>query len=428
LSDELASTTKRQSALLEKVFGDTDAIEAKLDEFKSKLDDPATWPADAAEADRLVNELRSLIDGIPPLAQEHFLPRINPIRWSVEALWVARHRDDESGDDVDDRMTACQSLLDDQPTNASEAIVKLLSNLRDEADAAAKAEAVKTAETSLDSGAGIEAAWSALESYDDIEIIKLRLALRAKLLAKQIRDRAKSLREQLDRATKLPDETLRRVGVTRIYESAVAMKVDFLLADEPGGEAVAEHLDPLIHDAERALTRLADDQREVDAARIRSYQSWALEQIQQCERWYYDGAVADFEEKFGLFKSPRDVVLWELLGLFPTVRALLAEKTQVAINGNALTAEQQTAIYNKVYGKVSWKYVDDLAFRTTREALVKYLGPIDERYLDPPVLQLYNKAFQRGWTKLDGRDDQLYVAKQAARIEKRSPSNPKEEK
>jgi len=119
-------------------------------------------------------------------------------------------------------------------------------------------------------------------------------------------------------------------------------------------------------------------------------------------------------------------VTWELLRVLPDVRSLMAEKTNVEISGPVLSPEQQAAIYKAAYGKVSWHHAEELAYRATRDATVKFLGPIDERYLDPPVLRLYNKAFERAWSKLEGRDEQMYIAEQAAQIVKRTPNDPAE--
>ena len=55
-----------------------------------------------------------------------------------------------------------------------------------------------------------------------------------------------------------------------------------------------------------------------------------------------------------------------------------------------------------------------------QEAMITYLLPINVSLLDPPVAQLYQQVFSKGWEKLEGRDDQLELAKGAARVRKKS--------
>ena len=61
--------------------------------------------------------------------------------------------------------------------------------------------------------------------------------------------------------------------------------------------------------------------------------------------------------------------------------------------------------------------------------MVKFLLPIQPNLLDPPLAQLYQQAFSKGWQKLEGREDQLFVAQQSAivlkkNLEEVAPSNP----
>jgi len=419
---DLKKACEKQSALLDRALGDHDACDAELVKFQAILNDQISWPKTSEEANKLRERLVVFVKQMPPLAQEHFLPMLIPIRWSVEALGVANQN---GGEEMGDRLIACEALLENAPDDAPEAIVHLLQELHNTAAAATQVEAVEMAEKSLETGNGVEEAWSALETYTDDEIKSLRERLRAKLVDVQVKDRASGLRAQLDLALRSSDSTLRRVGVTRVYEAVVSMKLDSL-AQPTSADAVSKYLDPVIHDAEAALTKLANVQQKADAKRLREYQRWALSQIQQCERWFYDLAIAEIKEKFSSFEEPEESVTWELLRVLPDVRSLMAEKTNVEISGPVLSPEQQAAIYKAAYGKVSWHHAEELAYRATRDATVKFLGPIDERYLDPPVLRLYNKAFERAWSKLEGRDEQMYIAEQAAQIVKRTPNDPAE--
>ncbi len=87
-----------------------------------------------------------------------------------------------------------------------------------------------------------------------------------------------------------------------------------------------------------------------------------------------------------------------------------------------LTAAKKKEIYNEAWGSVSWKNnVDtEIAYRATRDGMIKFLLPIQAHLLDPPVAQLYQQAFSKGWQKLEGREDQLFVAKQSATVHKKT--------
>lgn len=76
-----------------------------------------------------------------------------------------------------------------------------------------------------------------------------------------------------------------------------------------------------------------------------------------------------------------------------------------------------------VYGYLRKKWDDgnirtEIAHGIVRDSMVRCLLPIDDSLLLPPVRRIYEKTFQDGWNDLDGREDQLFVAEQAAIIER----------
>jgi len=52
--------------------------------------------------------------------------------------------------------------------------------------------------------------------------------------------------------------------------------------------------------------------------------------------------------------------------------------------------------------------------------MIDHLLPVNVALLDLPVHERYQQAFQTGWQKLDGHDDQTDVAKASAVAEKKS--------
>jgi len=171
------------------------------------------------------------------------------------------------------------------------------------------------------------------------------------------------------------------------------------------------------------LEECSDDNSRRNAARHREYQRWALQQIRDFDGWYYDNAVKEIEQAFASFDEADTEFMWYLLYEFPDVMNFLSTKTGVDLTCPVLTVEEQRKIYAAVHRSVrpGWNHADALAYRTTREAMVKYLLPIEESLLDPPVRSLFDKAFQRGWTKIEESNDQLHVAKRTAEVAKETP-------
>jgi hypothetical protein len=72
---------------------------------------------------------------------------------------------------------------------------------------------------------------------------------------------------------------------------------------------------------------------------------------------------------------------------------------------------------------VEWKNADELAKIVTRDAIVKYLLPIDERYLDMMVGKLFAKLYDDNIIPLQGTEHHLYVAQMSVDTERVLPSD-----
>jgi hypothetical protein len=78
-------------------------------------------------------------------------------------------------------------------------------------------------------------------------------------------------------------------------------------------------------------------------------------------------------------------------------------------------ADEEASLWKRDHG--GWV---ETSYQEVREAMLSYLLSIDIMLLDLPVQERYQRAFQNGWKKLDGRQDQTEVAEQTAVIVKRS--------
>ena len=192
-----------------------------------------------------------------------------------------------------------------------------------------------------------------------------------------------------------------------------------MLLGQPDCAADLGVLNKIIAKLGEELRSLAKAQQDRQDALLRQYQKWALTQITEFDRWNYDRVLEDVKSTYAQMKVAETPLRWQLLEAFPSVRELLAERIDAEIPNGEMTSELQKQIYDKVAHLTHWSYATELAYRTTRDAMVKYLAPIDERLLDRPVQQLFSKSYTQSWAKLEGRDDQLFVAQQAAVVVKR---------
>ena len=99
------------------------------------------------------------------------------------------------------------------------------------------------------------------------------------------------------------------------------------------------------------------------------------------------------------FAEPAGPVDWPLLREFPSAREVLQDKLEIDfadVKGTELSPEKQKQIYDTAYRKIGWKNSVDkeIAYRATRDGMVKFLLPINVAMLDPPVAHFYSKAYE----------------------------------
>ena len=87
----------------------------------------------------------------------------------------------------------------------------------------------------------------------------------------------------------------------------------------------------------------------------------------------------------------------------------------MAFRATAYKAAEASSILRPDYGGWSDGY-----YHEVRQAMVNDLLPINFALLDLPVQERFQQAFQTGWKRLDGREDQTAVAKASALTIKKS--------
>lgn len=374
----LKAAVDQQTAVLDRAIGNVVPVKMPPD-FESQfviledtVKDEKKWPKNQDESNELVNKLASLIKQLPVWAEPDYLPRLTPLRWSVQSFSVLNQYAVPSVDNADTGVAAINSLLDATPDGVPPSIPAALKSAltiyQQKLSSTSRERAIAQANAILKTGKGDAAtAWSALEKWTDdpadgTQIQRLRADLRKQALTTDADRQAGMLSAQQKQLGTITDEKLAQQGLIRLYDSAMNQRL--ALASEgitsPSLDAVADTM-------QQSLTQLANKESAKQAAKIRAYQKTALDEIQ----------------------------------------AFWAVK-------NAADQQAKNAHY------VGSSYTD-AEYKMLRDALCDHLLPLSSNYLEPPVLQRFNDAFTFGWQQLDKRSEQTEVAERAATVEKRVP-------
>jgi hypothetical protein len=431
--DVVLQAIHNQTAVLHRALGRHIPIElpaeqrAKLDDLESALADPERWPKSVQDAQRLHEDTKQFVKTIPPWADEELLPRLVPVRWGVEALWLLQINGDPKPEQLDAVEDTLQSCHERRPDNADPAIVNRLKErtaaVQQQAAQLRRGETIRKAQQALETKGDLAAALTGVADLPaDEDVMLLRSQLRSALLEKRSEEQLGMLRATLSRAKALGEARLQQAGVARVHDAAVGLILD-LEVEQPRPVRALGQARQLVRDCELDLQKQAAAQQDELARKVRAYQTWALEQIRLCEREYqYDLALRWAVSELTAFKNPTEERAEVANGWNRRLKDIVGERLEVQLPGQTLTLDQQREIHSKAKALVSgWqKNIDqEIAYFWVREGVVQRLLPINTALLEPPVAQLYQKVFAASWEKLkDHADDQYQVAVETARVKK----------
>jgi hypothetical protein len=445
--DEMNVRVEQQTAVLHRALGKyvpiqiPDDVLRALTSIEERLADPARWPTSETEAETLRGELDHLVSKrLPSWAEEELLPRLNSARWAVQALWLLRQRQPGGGEAAQsaEDLRALRAAAPNESRNESKAAIARLkadlSRRQNDLELTAHrhdlAQATAQAEKAVKDRTGLADAVVALAGYDDESSNTLRRELTTLVLNADTIQKLDLLKATLAAAQGLPSESTRLAGLLKVQDAAASLLLDLLAEKPQRGESVQKARE-FLGECEAQARALARQQQEAMELKVRAYQKWALGMILRFDGdngWHYEATLSWVQQHLRAFKTAEADIEWELFNQFPSTRDLIQEKLGVdlsATRGTRLTVGQQRAIYLAAAGGtlnvISWKdNIDqEIAYRVTRDALVQFLLPVSPALLDPPVAQLYQRAFQKGWTRLEGRPEQLHVAEQSAVMKKK---------
>jgi nitroreductase len=428
----------QQNSILHRALGNHIPIDLpaetkqQLQSLKEKVNDEKNWPKSEKEAESLNKMLENLVVKLPPWAEEEVLPQLNVLRWGIRVLLLLRQNPKPSDEKAEDLLEEYQALLQAAPNGSPETLQRTtqqqVKQLEEQANRYQVKSAITRGRAALQSGEDLAAAAAALEKYEsDPEAKSLGAQCRQNFLEKETQKKIDLLRSTLRASRGLSSMQLQQAGILRVQDAAFSLLLDLRTEGIPRKKWI-EETEKLIEECNQGNKELAKAQQAEAAKKLRDYQRWALENIQKFDApngWHYDVTLSWIRDELKKFKNPSgDVDSWPLFSTFPSTKDLLHEKLGVdlsQIKGAALTTDQQRLIYEVTSTLTGWKgnIDEELAYRATRDGMVLFLLPINVALLDPSVAQLYNKAFQKGWSKLEGREDQLHVAQQSAIVIKK---------
>ena len=381
----IETTTQQQTEILNAALGNALPVkmppkwEGRLEEVEAKVSDADLWPTDASQSQEFVDELSQLISELSPLSESNYFPRLSLVRWAALAFDVL-HRTPAADESLDNFVEQIRTIADAKPDGIVSDLDQRLRVAAD--DWAGKAEAQLIEETiqearkfltSKDAArqepfshdASIDEIFEILGIYENHpqrgdEIHELRTKLQRQIVIREAQSQADALNDQWAEAKKLA------TSKPEVYRTAASMVLHEVTSART--VLVLQGIHQPVYDSLEGEIRDAVEGMQGEARR--QYQGWALGQIIKFQKKHM--AIAK--------RASRDARLLSF------------------DNGG---------------------WTDD-RFREVQHAMESYLLPIDRTLLDLPVLMRYQREFDEGWNRLDGREEQTNVAKASSLREKRS--------
>ena len=215
----------------------------KLESLEAVIAQETQWPKSREDAKRLNDELQIAIKQVPPSAEESLLPRINALRWNVEALWALANAKTPLDDEWNKIQSDSRSLLRAAPDNKHYAIYALLEQrstfAEQRADVHQREAAKNLANDAINGKADPAKAWAALEAYEsDPQYKDLRGKLRVTLLERTTEDRLKVLQTTLDHAKASGNDRRAQGAIARVYDAATGIVLDLDIENPPPKSAI----------------------------------------------------------------------------------------------------------------------------------------------------------------------------------------------
>lgn len=407
-------------------------IRESLRKYYDFFSEPEKWPVEADARNLWRNETTTFFNTLDD-GQKVLLfatPEFIRMSWGFELMNTLDSRLEDDEATRLEMAEALSALLDDVPPGLSRSLLAFaeakLSEINDETVESRRSRALTSAETALKNGRDFDQAFAMLLEFDDPESVELRNRLEKNVANEAVKAQADQYGRDLQALLALKDDdALKTIGIMQLYQNTSDLALSCL---QTGNSEVKKAIGRLRDDIQQAVDNLGRKQREKERKALRDYQSWALKQLEEWEKYNYDKVYAQLTKDINSFnpKNKDMPVSWDLYQTFPeTIADSVLEHYEVKIHNYSFNhAEIKHQIFAKanVTGSSirSFKGQVEIATAIHKEAMKRYLMTIDTRYLEAPVLELYNQAWAKGWDKIDD-EAKLDIANASATVEKRVP-------
>lgn len=367
----------QQSGLIYRALGKVlpvtlpDDVQTRFKSLEHQLMAESAAPRSAVEVEQIRKDLADIVGALPPWIQEELLPRLVPMRWTLEAQSVLTRPPTGKRDELAIQETNIEQLLDNRPLETSDILAKALEERRaaleaqiaelDRSEALARAdEIMRDPNMAGDPGAVI----SLLSVYEDAEAKERVRKLNQSLLVHSLRDAIKATQDDVVRAQASVGEPLKEYAIGRAHEATMDLELK-MLSSKIEDPALNKDLAELIKTVAVSADTTRKARRSREAEQLKNYQVWALKRIQQVRQY-------------------KAIESAELARISSTVDRI-----------NPASQAHRTAIRR--------------AQQALRQDLVTLLGPIDQGLLDLSVSEWFRKVYQQRFEQLTDEREQLAV-------------------
>lgn len=414
--------------------GLSDVQKQQMQDYYEFYANPAVWPktADARskKRDETADFFNSLGEGQKILV--YTSPDFQRMSWHHEIMVATDPSIDADPKSLERRITALATLMDAAPENVSPAVQALgeshITKLNTAAISQRKTIAQAEAKAALAKNADFDRAFAGLLEFDDADNTALRERLQEKIRENSILGDVERLKRDYGVLNhRDASDPLRNMGVVRIYQAVSDLS---LSASDLQDSPAKKNLSAFQNTMQKAVDDISKKQQEEEQQKHNAYQLWTLEQLREWDKYNFDSVKESYGRDIPTFnpKNSSRPNSWPLFDAFPdTVGKIVKEQYNVLLNPQRYKDSFATAM-NNIFNSASvvgstvrdYKGQVEMAAAVHQAAMKKFLMPVDTRYLEPPVLELYNQAWRKGWDKLD-ETSRLNIANASAEISKKLP-------
>lgn len=372
----LQTQIAQQSALMNRMFGEIvpipipEDVNVYLNQLEIMLNSQTDWPLDQTSTEAAFEELGKALSDIPVWIQEDMLPRIVPLRWSLDAIWYLRAQPED--DDTRIELLANLELLqNNRPRGAPQVVSDNINATIERLTAAIEESDRMTADliisNAMSDNATAEDMLTALEvlAQQDLEGAADTASMIERNLSKlTFREMLGRISDQLAQINDEADDEVKFSAMSQISNAMIDLQISIATASSTSPELASDteftaltndvtELDSQIKLSFNSMQSAAQTQQ---AKRLRDYQVWALEKMRNI-RPYADVLEEELQKIESAFDRNNPV-------------------------GEARTTAIRTAQQNH------------------RRSLVDNLSVIDASLLDVAVGDWFRRVYADGFSKL----------------------------